>query len=214
MSHSSFRPLHYSSQPAAPAHGHSHESVLILTVLYVCRRCHALVILAMRSPGLTTRIRLFAECSALCRVLSIGHSAKKSLSSAALGKVPLSVTTAFTESRTLDTGRYSAKTTLPSVKHSAKGNTRQRAISSRLYLTTIIFAERRALALGKEATLPSVPRLTLGKECFAECHSWTLDKVFFYFFYFTNQTFCGMLLHYVDLHVPFLHNYKSVFYNY
>jgi hypothetical protein len=36
----------------------------------------------------------------------------------------------------------------------------------------------------------------------------------FLFFYFANQTFCGMFLHYVDLHVPFWHNYKSVFYIY
>jgi hypothetical protein len=29
-----------------------------------------------RSPGITTEIRLFAECSALCRVLSVVHSTK------------------------------------------------------------------------------------------------------------------------------------------
>jgi hypothetical protein len=53
-------------------------------------------------------------------------------------------------------------------------------------------------------TLSSVHTLTLGKGFFAECHFWTLDnKVHFYFFYFSNQTFCGMFLHYVDLHVPF-----------
>jgi hypothetical protein len=34
------------------------------------------------------------------------------------------------------------------------------------------------------------------------------------FFSFSNQTFSGMLLHYVDLHDPFWHNYKSVCYNY
>jgi hypothetical protein len=46
---------------------------------------------------------------------------------------------------------------------------------------TVIFAERRALALGKEASLPSVLRLTLGRASFVECHSWTLGKVFFIF---------------------------------
>jgi hypothetical protein len=103
---------------------------------------------------------------------------------------------------------------LPSAKHSAKVDSRQRPVSSRLYLTVVIFAEGRALALGKEATLPSVPRLTLVKECFVGCHFWTLGKVYFNFFSFSNQTFCGMFLDDVDLHVPFLHNYKSVFYDY
>jgi hypothetical protein len=46
---------------------------------------------------------------ALCRVLFVGHSAKTSLSSAALGKVLLLVTTTFTKSRTLGTRRHSAK---------------------------------------------------------------------------------------------------------
>jgi hypothetical protein len=62
--------------------------------------------------------------------------------------------------------------------------------------------------------VPSVLRMTLGRASFAECLTWALGKVYFYFFYFANQTFCGMLLHYVDLHVPFWDNYKSVFYNY
>jgi hypothetical protein len=65
----------------------------------------------------------------------------------------------------------------------------------------VIFAERRALTLGKEVSLPSIPRLTLGKACCAECHSWTPVKAYFYFFSFFNQIFCGMFLHYVDLHV-------------
>jgi hypothetical protein len=74
----------------------------------------------------TTGIRLFAKCSALCRVLSIGHSAKTSLPSAALGKVLLSVTTAFTESRILGTEIHSTKKsaecrTLSERRRSAKG---------------------------------------------------------------------------------------------
>jgi hypothetical protein len=44
-----------------------------------------------------------------------------------------------------------------------------------------------------------------------ECLLWTLDKTYFYFFNFGNQTFCGMFLHYVDLHVPFWDNYNKVF---
>jgi hypothetical protein len=38
---------------------------------------------------------------------------------------------------------------------------------------------------------------------FAECHLWTLGKVYFYFFYFPDQNFYGVFLHYIDLHVPF-----------
>jgi hypothetical protein len=49
------------------------------------------------------------ECSALYRVLSIGHSTKKSLPSVALDKVLLSVTTMFTESRTLSTEIHSKR---------------------------------------------------------------------------------------------------------
>jgi hypothetical protein len=49
-----------------------------------------------------------------------------------------------------------------------------------------------------KASLPSV-------------QAWTLGKVYFYFLNFGNQTFCGMFLHYVDLHVPFWDNYNSVF---
>jgi hypothetical protein len=52
-------------------------------------------------------------------------------------------------------------------------------------------------------SLPSVNQLALGKGCFAECHFWTVSKVHFYFFYFLNQNFCGVFLHYIDLHVPF-----------
>jgi hypothetical protein len=69
----------------------------------------------------TTGIQAFAECRTLCRVPFLGHSAKMALPRAALGKAWLSVTSLFTECRTLGTGPHSAKTCLPSVKHSAKG---------------------------------------------------------------------------------------------
>jgi hypothetical protein len=55
----------------------------------------------MSTRRVTTRIRLFAECLALYRVLFVRHSTKMSLSSTTLGKIVLSVTIAFTESRTL-----------------------------------------------------------------------------------------------------------------
>jgi hypothetical protein len=139
-----------------------------------------------RWRGPTTGIRVFVECSALCRVLFVRHSAKKPLPSAALSEVLLSVTTTFAKSSTLGTGIHSAKISLPSAKHSAKGDSRQRAVSCHLKLTTVTFAESRVLALGKESSLPSVPRLTLGRASFTECLPWALGKVYFYFFYFAN----------------------------
>jgi hypothetical protein len=53
-------------------------------------------------------------------VLFIGHSVKKTLLSAALGKGLRSVKVLFTECGTLGTARHSANQSLPSVKHSAK----------------------------------------------------------------------------------------------
>jgi hypothetical protein len=123
---------------------------------------------------ITTGIRGFAECRPLCRVSFVGHSANKSLPRTALGKVWLSVTSLFTECRTLDTGRHSAKTGLSSVKHSAK------------------------VALGKG---PSVAVLKLTAV--------SLYRV--YFLDFVSQTFCGMFLHYVNLHLSFVDNYNRVF---
>jgi hypothetical protein len=52
----------------------------------------------------TTGIRAFAECRPLCRVPFVGHLAKEALPRAALGEVLLSVTSWFTECRTLGTG--------------------------------------------------------------------------------------------------------------
>jgi hypothetical protein len=122
-------------------------------------------------------------------VFFVGHLAKKSLSSATLGKVLLSVTIMFTESKTLGTGKHSVKTSLPSAKHSANGNARQRAVNCRLKLTVVIFAESRVLALDKEASLSSAPRLTLGRASFAECLPWTLGKVYFYFIILPTKLF-------------------------
>jgi hypothetical protein len=174
--------------------------------------------------GVTTGIRRslqsapwFGECflsgTRQSLLWQVSPSAKPSLPSVALGNVLLSVTTAFTESWTHGTGKHSAKSALPSATHSAKSDSWQRTVSSRLQLTVVIFAKCGVSALGKAAFLPSGLRPTLGKLSFAECHQWTLDKLYFYFFSFPTQTFCRMFLHYLDLHVPFLHNYKSVFYN-
>jgi hypothetical protein len=90
-----------------------------------------------------------------------------------------------------------------------KGGARQRAVRGRLKLTVVSLC--RGPALGKEAFLPSAKYLALGKDLFTECLLWTLGKAYFYFFNFGNQTFCGMFLHYVDLHVPFWDNYNRVF---
>jgi hypothetical protein len=94
----------------------------------------------------TTGILDFAECRTLCRVPFVGHSAKTALPRAALGEFLLSVTSWFTECKTLGKdgarqravsgrhkadgrqplpraeGRHSAKNSLPSVfsGHSAK----------------------------------------------------------------------------------------------
>jgi hypothetical protein len=134
-------------------------------------------------------------------VLFIGHSAKPSLPRAALGKLPRSVNSLFTECRTLGTANHSAKTALPSVKHSTN------------------------MALGKgplapsttdgRQSLPSVKYLALGKGSLCRVSYVDVDtrQSIFLFFYFCHQTFCGMFLHYVDLHVPFWDNYNSVFYS-
>jgi hypothetical protein len=82
----------------------------------------------------------------------------------------------------------------------------RRSVKSRqqcLWLTAVIFTERRALVLGKEASLPSVG--TRQRSFFAECPTTDtrqsiLCRMLFFFF---NKTFCGIFLHYVDLHVPF-----------
>jgi hypothetical protein len=158
---------------------------------------------------ITTGIRAFAECLTLCRVHFIGHSANQALPSAALGKVLLSVKSSFTECGTLGTERHSSKTDLPS------GNTRQRLRSAK-------GLQRPSKADGRQP----LPRAgTRQKGFFAECHiSGTrqirsLPSVFFghsakhifIVFNFGYQTFCGMFLHYVDLHVSFWDNSNSVF---
>jgi hypothetical protein len=136
----------------------------------------------------------------------VGHSAKKALPSATLGNVRLSAKSPFTECWTLGTGRHSAKTSLPSVKHSANG----------------------ALGKGPSAAVPELTSVSLCREptagtrqrvFFAECHvvdtrqrivcrvsSLDTRQIIFSFFYFVSQTFCGMFLHYVDLHVSFVDN--------
>jgi hypothetical protein len=105
---------------------------------------------------------------------------------------------------------------VPAIWHSAKIFKIKKITSPSapdLALGKVVFAECpltgtwQSLSLGFfRKDMPSATRLALCKGFFAECHFWTLGKVHFYFFYFPNQTFCGMFLHYVDLHVPFWDN--------
>jgi hypothetical protein len=100
----------------------------------------------------------------------------------------------FAEWRTLDTD-----------------DARQKAVSGRLKLTAVSLCQGPRTGTRQRGFLPSAKYLTLGKDLFTECLLWTLGKTYFYFFNFGNQIFCGMFLHYVDLHVPFWDNYNRVF---
>jgi hypothetical protein len=165
----------------------------------VFTNCNSLPSAAL-GKGFTTGIRAFAECKPLCRVLFLGRSTKQPLPRAALGKVLLSVTSWFTECRTLGTEKLSANAALDKGPSAAV-----------LKLTAVSLCRGPRLALGKEASLSSAKYLALGKDLFTECLLWTLGKAYFYFFNFGNQTFCGIFLHYVDLHIPFWDNYNRVF---
>jgi hypothetical protein len=93
-----------------------------------------------------------------------------------------------------------------------KDGARQRAVSGRLQLTAVslcrgpkastrqsrFFVECQISGTRQRGSLPS-----------AFCgHS---AKHIFIFFLFWPPNFCGMFLHYVDLHVPFWDNYNIVF---
>jgi hypothetical protein len=81
--------------------------------------------------------------------------------------------------KTLDKDILAECQTLGERQHSAKGRQPPSKADCR------IFTESGVLALGKEASLPSAPRLKLGRASFAECLPWTLGvKVFFLFFLF------------------------------
>jgi hypothetical protein len=58
-----------------------------------------------------------------------------------------------------------------------------------------------------ECQIFSTRQRTLYRECLLS----TFGKSYFYFLDFVHQTFCGMFLHYVDLHVSFVDNYNRVF---
>jgi hypothetical protein len=153
----------------------------------------------------TTGIRLFAECWMLCRVLSVGHLTKNSLSSVALGKVTLSVTTTFTKSRTLDKDLFIECQTLGERRRSVKCH-QQPSIADGRYLCRALDIGTRQKSYFAECRLPDTWQVML-------CQVPTLDtqQNIFLFFSFPNQTFCGLFLHYA-LHVQFWHISQSVCY--
>jgi hypothetical protein len=163
------------------------------------------------SHTITTGIRAFIECqellpSAFCR---------------ALGK------DAFAESRTRQSPAFGndlvyrvqdtryritlGKDSFAECRTLGKDGARQRAVSDRLKVTVV--------------NLCRGPKVgTRQRGFFAECQSadtrqrplyrvsfFGTRQSIFYVFNFGNQTFCGMFLHYVDLHVPSWDNYNSVF---
>jgi hypothetical protein len=92
----------------------------------------------------------------LCRVLFIGHSAKLTLPSAALGKVLRSVKSLFPECRTLGTAKHSAKTALPSVKHSANIALGKGPLATVYSWRPSVFAECQISGTRQRESLPSV----------------------------------------------------------
>jgi hypothetical protein len=131
------------------------SSVRAILMLHAHQRHLSLFFFA---NNFTTGIQGFAECCNLCRVLFVGHSAKKALPSAALGKARLSAKRLFTECWTLGTGRHSAKTSLPSVKHSAKGALGKGPSTAVLKLTAVSLCREPAAG-------------TRQRGFFAECHT-------------------------------------------
>jgi predicted permease len=136
----------------------------------------------------TTGIRAFAECQPLCRVLFHGHSAKKSLPRAILGKVLRSVKRLFTECRTLGTEKHSANT-LPNGKHSAKTVLGKGPLAAVYSWRPSAFVEGRKLTLGKADSLPSVKYLALGKEGLYRVSSVDTRQSIFYFFILATKLF-------------------------
>jgi hypothetical protein len=122
-------------------------------------------------------------------VLFIGHSAKKALPRAALGKVLRSVKSLFTECGTLGTERHSAKTTLPSGKHSAKMALGKGPLAAIYSCQPSAFAEGRKPALSKAYSLPSVKYLPLGKEGLYRVSSVDTRQSIFLFFLFWPPNF-------------------------
>jgi hypothetical protein len=129
---------------------------------------------------------------------------------AALGKVRLSATSLFTECWTLGTGHHSAKTRLPSVKHSVKAALGKGPSAAVPELTAVSLC-REPWVGTRQRVLCRVPTCRHStKDSLPSVFSRHSVKYIFIFFDFVSQTFCGMFLHYVDLHVSFVDNYNCV----
>jgi hypothetical protein len=121
-----------------------------------------------------------------------------SLSSAALSKVLLSVMTAFTESRTLGTRVPNTRRT----EMLGKG-------------PSVAIYSWRPLTLSSAGPWHSTNLQTdTGQNMICWMSTMDTRQSIFLFFSFPNQTYPIMFLHYVDLRIPFWHNYKSDCYNY
>jgi hypothetical protein len=112
------------------------------------------------------------------RVLFVGHSTKNSLPRAGLGKVVLSVTTTFSESRTLGENLFAECQTLGERRRSVKGR-QQPSITDGCYLCRV-----------------SPARHSANYALSSAYHGHSVKYIFI--FYFLNQTFCCLFLHYVD----------------
>jgi hypothetical protein len=104
----------------------SHEKYKLIQIVLCHERC-------------TIGIWLFSEWSALCRVLFVGHSAKNCLPSATLGKLTLSATNVYTESKTLGDNNFAECQTVGERRHSAKCH-QQPSISDVRYICESHFA--------------------------------------------------------------------------
>jgi hypothetical protein len=133
--------------------------------------------------GTTTEIRLFAECLSLCRVLFVGHSAKKSLLSATLGKVLLLVTTTFTESRTLGT-LFAECQTLGERRRSAKGRQQPSIADGRYLFRALDFGTRQRIYF-LESCLAYIRQTMLCRVTILN----TRQSIFLFFFFFQPNFF-------------------------
>jgi hypothetical protein len=115
---------------------------------------------------------------------------------------------------------------LPSAEHSAQGLSAKSSLPSVKHSTKVVLGKGPSAAVSKLTAVSLCREPTAGtrqRVFFAECHipgsrQRTLCRVsfldtrqnIFLFFYFVSQTFCGMFLHYVDLHVSFVDNFNRV----
>jgi hypothetical protein len=67
------------------------------------------------------------------------------------------------------------------------------------------------MALGKEVLCREPHKRHSAKHTLPSVISRHSAKYIFIFFIFVSQNFCGMFVHYVDLHVSFVDNFNRVF---